>query len=49
LRLVDKVTKGHATIEEILESEERFDNRFLRSDVWLAARQGKRNGTLAPH
>lgn len=47
-RLVDKVTKGQATIEEILESEERFDNHFLRSDVWQAARQSKRSGTLAP-
>jgi hypothetical protein len=27
--LADKVTKGQATIEEILESEERFDNHFL--------------------
>ena len=36
-RLAGKLLEGQATIEEILESQERFDNHFLRSDIWQAA------------
>lgn len=38
-RLVDKVIKGQATVDEILAAEERFDNHFFQSDAWQAARQ----------
>lgn len=43
-RLVDKVIKGQATMEEILNSEERFDNHFLRSDAWQQARHSEGPG-----
>jgi hypothetical protein len=37
-RLLDRVRKGTATPQEILDSQERFDNRFLDSPEWRAAR-----------
>ncbi|HEY3748896.1 MAG TPA: cupin domain-containing protein [Pseudonocardiaceae bacterium] len=37
-RLLDRVRKGTATPQEILDSQERFDNRFLDSPKWRAAR-----------
>lgn len=46
-RLADKLLNGQATIEEILESQECFDNHFLRSDIWQAARQGEGRGDIA--
>ncbi|HEX6449699.1 MAG TPA: cupin domain-containing protein [Trebonia sp.] len=39
-RLVDKVIKGEATVDEVLAAEERFDNHFFQNDLWQAARQG---------
>ena len=38
-RLVDKVIRGQAAPDEILASEERFDNHFLQSNLWQAVRQ----------
>ncbi|GAA3189438.1 MULTISPECIES: cupin domain-containing protein [Streptomyces] len=37
-RLLDRVSKGTADPQEILESQERFDNFFLDSPAWRRAR-----------
>jgi quercetin dioxygenase-like cupin family protein len=37
-RLVDRVMTGQAAVDEILQTQERFDNYFLQSDAWLTAR-----------
>jgi hypothetical protein len=37
-RLVDRVTRGEASPREILDTQERFDNHFLDSATWRAAR-----------
>ncbi|HEX5116879.1 MAG TPA: cupin domain-containing protein [Pseudonocardiaceae bacterium] len=37
-RLLDRVGKGQADPQEILDSQERFDNVFLDSPVWRQAR-----------
>lgn len=41
-RLLDRVGRGDATIEDVLASQELYDNHFLDSPTWQAARQ-------APH
>ena len=33
-RLVDRVSKGHASPQEILDTQERFDNHFLDVPIW---------------
>ncbi|MGH4035653.1 cupin domain-containing protein [Actinomycetota bacterium Odt1-20B] len=37
-RLLDRVRKGTADIQEVLDSQERFDNFFLESPAWKRAR-----------
>ena len=37
-RLVDRVVRGQASPQEILDSQERFDNHFTDSPAWRAAR-----------
>ncbi|HEX4223327.1 MAG TPA: cupin domain-containing protein [Pseudonocardiaceae bacterium] len=37
-RLTDRVVKGQANPQEILDSQERFDNHFLDSPIWRQAR-----------
>ncbi|GAA1687758.1 cupin domain-containing protein [Fodinicola feengrottensis] len=37
-RLLDRVAHGQADPQEILDSQERFDNHFLDSPAWRAAR-----------
>jgi mannose-6-phosphate isomerase-like protein (cupin superfamily) len=37
-RLLDRVGKGRATPQEVLDAQERFDNHFLDSPVWRQAR-----------
>jgi uncharacterized cupin superfamily protein len=37
-RLVDRVVRGQASPQEILGSQERFDNHFTDSPAWRAAR-----------
>ena len=37
-RLGERVLKGQASPEEILDSQERFDNHFVESQVWAARR-----------
>jgi quercetin dioxygenase-like cupin family protein len=37
-RLADRVIRGQASPQEILESQERFDNHFVDSPVWREAR-----------
>jgi mannose-6-phosphate isomerase-like protein (cupin superfamily) len=39
-RLGERVLKGQANPEEILDSQERFDNHFVESVVWAARRNG---------
>lgn len=39
-RLGERVLKGQASPQEILDSQDRFDNHFLPSPVWQAARAG---------
>lgn len=38
-RLLDKVAQGEATMQDVLESQERFDNHFVESPVWTAGGQ----------
>lgn len=37
-RLGDRVMKGQASLQEILDTQERFDNHFLDSPIWRRAR-----------
>lgn len=37
-RLLDRVARGEASVEEIKESSERFDNHYVDSPAWRAAR-----------
>jgi len=38
-RLVERLSRGEATLEELLASQELYDNHFLESPVWRAARE----------
>ncbi|HZR43878.1 MAG TPA: cupin domain-containing protein [Ktedonobacteraceae bacterium] len=37
-RLVERLSRGEATLEDLLASQELYDNHFLQSSVWQAAR-----------
>jgi mannose-6-phosphate isomerase-like protein (cupin superfamily) len=37
-RLVERLSRGEATLEELLASQELYDNHFLDSPVWRGAR-----------
>jgi mannose-6-phosphate isomerase-like protein (cupin superfamily) len=37
-RLVERLRRGEATLSELLASQELYDNHFLESSVWKAAR-----------
>jgi hypothetical protein len=37
-RLVERLNQGEATLQELLESQELYDNHFLDSPAWRAAR-----------
>ncbi|MGF1431574.1 cupin domain-containing protein [Kitasatospora sp. LaBMicrA B282] len=37
-RLLERLGRGEATLEELLANQERFDNHFLQSEAWDAAR-----------
>ena len=37
-RLAERLSRGEATLEELLASQELYDNHFLESPVWRAAR-----------
>ena len=37
-RLVERLSRGEATLEELLASQELYDNHFLDSPVWQASR-----------
>jgi quercetin dioxygenase-like cupin family protein len=39
-RLLDRLGRGEATIDDLLASQDRFDNHFLDSPAWRAARAG---------
>jgi quercetin dioxygenase-like cupin family protein len=39
-RLAERVLKGQANPQEILDSQERFDNHFVESEVWATRRTG---------
>src|SRR5215510_4932559 len=39
LRLAERAIKGQASPQEILDSQERFDNHFLDSPIWREARR----------
>ncbi len=38
-RLIERLSRGEATLEELLASQELYDNHFLESSVWQAARE----------
>jgi mannose-6-phosphate isomerase-like protein (cupin superfamily) len=38
-RLVERMSRGEATLEELLASQELYDNHFLDSPAWRAARE----------
>jgi mannose-6-phosphate isomerase-like protein (cupin superfamily) len=38
-RLVERLSRGEATLEELLASQELYDNHFLQSVVWQVARE----------
>ena len=37
-RLVERLSRGEATLEDLIASQELYDNHFLESPVWRAAR-----------
>jgi hypothetical protein len=37
-RLLDRVQRGEASPQEIRDSQDRFDNHYVDSPVWKAAR-----------
>jgi len=37
-RLIERLTRGEATLEEVLATQDLYDNHFLDSPVWRAAR-----------
>ena len=37
-RLIERLSRGEATLEELLASQELYDNHFLESSIWRAAR-----------
>jgi hypothetical protein len=37
-RLIERLSKGEATLEDLLASQELYDNHFLDSAAWRAAR-----------
>jgi quercetin dioxygenase-like cupin family protein len=39
-RLLERLGRGEATIDDLLASQDRFDNHFLDSPAWRAARAG---------
>jgi len=39
-RLLDRLGRGTATLDDLLASQDRFDNHFLDSPAWRAARAG---------
>ncbi|MGV9775366.1 cupin domain-containing protein [Streptosporangium sp. NPDC003464] len=43
-RLLARLGRGEATLEELLAAQERFDNHFLDSPLWREARTGKDGG-----
>ncbi len=49
-RLAERVSRGEAMLEELLASQDLYDNHFLESPVWRAARElfhhpeGRRGG-----
>lgn len=40
-RLLDRVHRGEADPQEIVDSQERFDNHYVESPVWRQARSGQ--------
>lgn len=38
-RLLERLGKGEATLEELLENQDLYDNHFLDSPAWRAARE----------
>ena len=38
-RLIERLRRGEATLEELLASQEFYDNHFLDSPVWRTARE----------
>lgn len=41
-RLLERLGRGEGTVEELLASQERFDNHFLDAPLWTAAREAAR-------
>jgi mannose-6-phosphate isomerase-like protein (cupin superfamily) len=37
-RLAERISRGEATLEELLASQDLYDNHFLESSIWQAAR-----------
>jgi mannose-6-phosphate isomerase-like protein (cupin superfamily) len=40
-RLGDRIARGHASPQELLATQERFDNHFLKSEIWDAHRHAE--------
>ncbi|GAA2749890.1 cupin domain-containing protein [Kitasatospora cinereorecta] len=38
-RMLERLRRGEATVEELLASQERFDNHFLEAPTWREARE----------
>jgi hypothetical protein len=47
-RLGDRIRKGQASPQEILDTQDRFDNHFQDSAVWRQFRLGTPNRPVAP-
>jgi quercetin dioxygenase-like cupin family protein len=42
-RLVERLSRGEATLVDLMASQELYDNHFLESPVWRAARESARH------
>jgi len=40
-RLGDRIARGHASPQELLATQDRFDNHFLKSEIWDAHRHAE--------
>ncbi|MFG2824902.1 cupin domain-containing protein [Kitasatospora sp. NPDC048365] len=43
-RTLERLRRGEATVEELLASQERFDNHFLEAPTWRQAREAESSG-----
>jgi hypothetical protein len=48
-RLGDRIARGQASPQELLATQDRFDNHFLKSEIWDAHRHAEGSTRETPH